>query len=630
VPLGIQRGTSLDLTLTGANLADPTALWTTLPGKATIPKEGNNGKDPARLLVRLEVPADAPLGLYALRLATLRGLSNLRLFCIDDLPQIPEVATNHSLATAQSLTVPCVVVGHADAETTDYFKVSVAAGQRLSFEVLGRRLGSAFDPQLTLSDARTGRELPAGHSNDAPGLQTDPRLTYTFKEAGECVVAVRDVSYRGGEDFHYRLRIGDFPCATTPLPLAVKRGTKATVSFAGPTLAGVSPVTVSVPSDPDLEEMSVTPRGGNGLSGWPVSLAVSDLEETLEQEPNNEPAKANRVPVPGAVTGRFLDKGDVDYYALPLKKGSRYVIEAHTHEYHSPTEVYMVLRDAKGGQLQASNPAAAPRLDFTPPADGDYTLSVEHLHGWGGPDEVYRVTVTPYQPGFDLVLPTDRLAVAPGSTTSVPVYLTRHDYAGPIDIGVAGMPGVAGTATVAANAAPPPNQPAATLTLAAGPDLAPGPRVLRVHGKATIAGKAVVLSASVRVALSRELGNLPVPPRQLAHEVGLAVLEKPPFALLARFDSPAAAPGKPAPLTVTATRAAGFTGEITLAVAGLPPNVAPALKPIPASAGEVKVQLNLAANAPVGSFNVTVTGKAKHQGRDYSANAPPVPLVIKK
>ena len=46
-------------------------------------------------------------------------------------------------------------------------KFTVKANQRLSFEVLGRRLGSVFDPQITLYDA-TGKELPAGHSNDTP------------------------------------------------------------------------------------------------------------------------------------------------------------------------------------------------------------------------------------------------------------------------------------------------------------------------------------------------------------------------------------------------------------------------------------------------------------------------------
>src|SRR5262249_52907289 len=158
---------------------------------------------------------DAPIGFHALRLATKHGISNLRLFCIDDLPQIMESDANHSKATAQPVPVPCVVVGRADAEQSDFFKISVKAGQRLSMEILGRRLGSPFDPQISVIDPRVQREL--AYSNDAPGLQTDARLTHTFKQAGDYLIEIRDVMYRGGPDYWYRLRLGDFPCATTPI-----------------------------------------------------------------------------------------------------------------------------------------------------------------------------------------------------------------------------------------------------------------------------------------------------------------------------------------------------------------------------------------------------------------------------
>src|SRR5262249_18639086 len=176
VPLGMQRGTTLDLTLTGTNLAEPTALWTSFPAKVTIPTDNKNGTDQTKLLARLEVPKDAPIGFHTIRLATTRGMSNLRIFCIDDFPQVMEADTNHSLASAQAISLPCVVVGRADAEVTDYFKFKVSAGQRVSFEVLGRRLGSAYDPQISLYDLRTGRELPEANSHDAPGLQADSRF----------------------------------------------------------------------------------------------------------------------------------------------------------------------------------------------------------------------------------------------------------------------------------------------------------------------------------------------------------------------------------------------------------------------------------------------------------------------
>lgn len=634
-PLGMQRGTTLEVTLTGSNLAAPIAVWTSIPGaKAEIPADGNNGKDNARLRVRLDVPKDAPLGFHSLRLATARGMSNFQLFCVDDLPQVLQQETNRNKATPQPLPVPCVVVGRVNAEASDWYRITAAAGQRLSFDVLGRRLGSAFDPQLTLYDAKTGKELSGGYSNDAPGCQTDPRLTYTFKDAGDYLVEIRDVQYRGGPDFFYRLRVGDFPCATTPLPMAARRGGKVAVRFAGSQVEGVAPVEVSVPTDPTVDTVWVAPQGPSGLHGWPVALAVSDLDEVLEQEPNDEPAKANRVPVPGGVTGRFEQKGDRDHFIFAAKKGQRYVIEAHTQDLYSPTEVYLVLKDAKGAQVAASNPMAAPRIEYAAPADGDLVLLVEHLLYWGGPAESYRVTITPAEPSFALDLRLDRWDAPQGGFVNIPVMLAaRNGYAGPIEVSVVGPPGISGQATIPAGQAPVPPAPqpavpSVMLPVRVNPDVPMGAYGLLIQGKAQINGKTVVEYASVRTVASQSLAGLAFPPRTVLHQVGFAVTEKPPFTLAFRFDLPEFLRGGPATATVTATRDPGYAEEIALSAQGLPPNVAPALKNIPKGQNEVKVQFNVAANAPLGQFQVSLAGATKYQGKDFSVTTPTVPLVL--
>jgi hypothetical protein len=628
VPLGMQRGTTLELTLTGTNLADPTGLWTSFPAKVTIPTDAKNGTLPTSLRVKLEVAKDAPLGFHSIRLATKRGMSNLRLFCNDDLPQVMKAANNRELKTAQMLPVPCVVVGRADAEATDYFKISVKANQRISFEILGRRLGSAFDPEITLLDAM-GQELPGGFANDSPGLQTDARLTYTSKKEGDVFIAVRDTSYRGGADFHYRLRIGDFPCATTPLPLAAKRGSKVQVRFTGPTVDGVAPVEVQVPADPTVTALQVAPRGANGLHGWPVMLAVSDLDEQLEKEPNNDPAKANRIAVPGAITARFEEKNDLDHFVFAAKKGKRYIIEAHTIEHNSPTEVDMVLKNDKGTQLLASDeklPTA--KLDFTAPADGDFTLVVKHLHSWGGPDEVYRVTVTPYEPGFALTLNIDRWDVAPGGTVSIPIFVARSGYNGAIEVSLLGPKGISGTLTIPAGPKPP-NVPSGVLVVKAD-ELSPGPLTFHIQGKATIDGKAVVELASMRNLLKVSMANLPVPPQTMYHTLGLAVTEKPPFAVAATFDTPSAQPGKPITATLTITRQPGFTGDVTVTLIGLPPGIAAPPVKIPGAMNTAKATLTLQPNVKVGQSMITFQGAAKHNSRDYVARSAPVALVVKK
>ena len=628
VPLGMQRGTSMELTLTGANLTEPTGVWTSFPGRVTIPTDKNNGKEPGKLRVQLDVPGDAPLGFHSLRLATAHGMSNLRLFCIDELPQVMEVDSNRSRSTPQSVPVPCVVVGRADAEIADYYRINVRAGQRVSFEVLGRRLGSALDPQITLLDPKSGRELPGGHNNDAPGLQTDSRLTYLFKEAGEYLIEIRDTMWRGGADFWYRLRIGDFPCATTPVPMAARRGTQVTVHFAGPMVEGVAPVEVTVPNDSAASTISLAPRGPNGLHGWPVALALSNFEEVLEQEPNNEPGQANRIPVPGGVTGRFQQPGDVDHFVFAARKGQRYLVKAHTVELNSPTEVYMVLKDAKGGQVAASNPTVTASLDFTAPADGDYTLAVEHLLYAGGPSETYRITVEPFEPSFDLALGIEQFDVAAGSSTPIVLYATRNGYAGPIEVRVSGDPHISGHATIKAGQPAAPNQPAATLFLHAAADAPAGPFQIAIEGSATIDGRSIVRRANLHNLVSKSLAGLPFPPQNLLTQVGLAVTPRPPFLLSLHFDYAEGTRGYPVPLTIRATRDAGFAEEIALAPANLPPNVAAAFKNIPRGQNEVKVQLNPAANAALGIFPVTVTGKAKYQGKDHLFTSEPVALVL--
>jgi hypothetical protein len=626
VPLGVQRGVPLDLTLTGTNLAEPTGLWIGFPGKVTIPTDKNNGKDNANLRVHLEVPKDAPLGFYPIRLATTRGISNFRLFCIDDLPQVIEVDTNRTPSTAQPVQFPCVVVGRTDAEISDYYKVTVKAGQRLSFEVLGRRLGSALDAQLSLIDPRTHKEL--AYSNDAPGLQTDPRLTYSFKEAGDYLIEIRDTRWAGGGDFYYRLRIGDFPCATTAVPMAAKRGSQAVVSFAGPVVEGVAPVTVAVPPDPTVHSLWVTPRGANGLAGWPVALGVSDLTELVEQEPNNEPAKATRIAAPGAVTGRFQTKGDVDCYVFASKKGQRWIIQSQSHEFNSPTEIYMLLKDAKGNQLAVTNPAMDPRLDFTAPADGDYYIVVEDLIFAGGPDETYRITLEPYEPGFDVALGIDRYDVHPGSVVAIPIQTVAYrDYNGPIELSVTGHPGLSGQVVLHPHP-PVPNQPVGWLFLSAKPDVPAGPYQVVVLAKAMINGKSVVKEANIQGVIRQELGGLPYPPQQLMEPVGVAVTEKAPFLLTAKLDSPEVARGLPASVTLTATRVAGFAEEIVVAALGLRPNMAPALKNIPKSQNEVKIQLTPAADFPLGEHVVGFTGKVKFQNKDFTLTAGPVNLQV--
>ena len=633
MPLGIQRGTSMILQLTGSNLAGPTGVLTGFSAKITIPTESGNGQDNAALKVRLDVPAEAPIGFYPLRLATTRGMSGMRLFCIDDLPQVMAIDGNHQFDAAQHIVYPCVVVGRVGAETGEYYKITVPAGQRLSFDVLGRRLGSPIDPQLSIYHAQTKREL--AHDNDSPGCQTDPRLTYVFKEAGDYIIQVKDVLNRLGPDFVYRLRIGDFPLATVPIPMAAKRGSKATVYFAGPNVEGVTPVDVDVPADVETTVVWVAPKGPNGLHGWPVALAVSDMRETVEQEPNNTPAQANRISVPGAVTGRFEKSDDTDCYIFAAKKGQKITVEAQTLELGSPTFVNMLLRNARTkAELAKTNPQSPPpadqRIDFTAGEDGDYVVEVQHLNYVGGPSEAYHLVVSFTLPGFDVTLLLDRYDLAPDSFVPLNLNVNRRGYTGPIEVSIVGerrgvSPLILSDATTIKT-----GQTTGALIVRAAVDAPVGPMSASLQAEATIDGKKFTQWVSVRNPISASLSGLPFPPLDLKHRLAFAVKEKAPFSLALSMDPPEAVIGKATQVTVSVTRAAGFIDAVNLnGLTGLPANVtAGKLTAIPKGKNEVTFKLDVNAKAVAGESLIFLSSTAKTQGKEYSANAQPFNLRL--
>src|SRR5437660_714322 len=104
-PIGARRGSSVDLTLSGKNLADPVGLGLSFAANSTFLPAKPGMAAANTLQVRLEIPTDAPLGLQTIRLATRRGISNLRFLCIDDLPEIHKHPGIPTAEKAQRITI---------------------------------------------------------------------------------------------------------------------------------------------------------------------------------------------------------------------------------------------------------------------------------------------------------------------------------------------------------------------------------------------------------------------------------------------------------------------------------------------------------------------------------------------
>ncbi len=611
--LGGKIGTTLETVLTGNNLNEPTTVWFSVPGlKASIPGDNKNGTNPAQLQIQVHIPSDAPIGAWGLRLATRHGVSNVRPFVIDELPLVLEADNNRSKDTPQAVSPPVVVAGRIDAESADYYKIAVSANQTLTIEVLARRIGSPLDPMIVLHDAKTRRELVHLYADDTPGLQGDCRLIHTFAQAGEYLIEVRDSTWRGGGDYFYRLRIGDFPGATTAYPLAVQRGTSATVGFSGPGVQGVPPLTVAAPIDPNVTTLWVSPQRPGGLRGWPVPVRIHDWPEAVEKEPNDSAAQAMPLPLPGGVSAMFDKAGDRDHFRITVKKGQKVAAVARAFEFNSPCEIFIRVLDAKGKELARSNPANLPaRAEFTAPEDGDYLIVCEHLNYRYGPNEVYHLSVTPVIGDFAVTPALDRVEVRSGGVTALLVNIARLDgYTGPVELSVTGHPALSGNVTVAAG------QNFAFLPVQAAPQTPPGAYPFRVRGRAVIAGQEVVRDGVLVDAIKAAWGNMPNPPVDLTRWCVAAVVD-PPLLAGVQLEPPLLRAGQKGRAVYSVQRTPAVDGDVAVAVLAAPPNVAVTSAPIPKgktlSEGEVKVD----AKAATGRYPVVVRFNSKIGGKDY-------------
>jgi hypothetical protein len=631
LPQAAAPGQTVDVKLRGANLSAPTQLWTSFPVEAVLPADiAGNGTNAAEVTYRLKVPADAPMGIHGLHLVTPQGLSNLKLIALDDLPSVVQTKPSQTIAAAQVLTLPVAVDGVIDNLTRDYYKFAAAAGQRVSIEVLARRLGSPLDSTIRVLDSR-GHEL--AYNDDAPGLGSDSMLSYTFKDAGEYVLEVRDIRFQGGGNFNYRLRIGDFPCVTCPYPMRIQRGVSAQIAFAGSAAQEAQPIPVNIAADAGLAWLPLGAKSAGGKSSGFAVVAVGATPEALEVEPNDEQAQATRIELGAGINGRLNQPRDIDRFVFTAKAGQRFAFTGVTRTQGSPSDLYLRLLKPDGAEVAAADDAGAGEgiIDYTFPADGDYTLIVEDLNHRGGPEFAYRIAVSPHEEKFQLAASADTLNVPLGGLATVTVTAVRGSFAGPISLSLLDAPeGLSATPAVIG-----PGLNSTVMTIQAAPTVPAGKIYqVRIAGTAQSGTVQYQAEATLTDAQKAAFSGLSVPPPFLSQSVAVGVNPPPLFVL--KTDKPEIIFGKDLSATVklVSTRTEGFAEDIAVAVlpaapAGLPPNVTAAVKPIAKGTNEVEIVFAANAQAPLGQFSAVLTGTGKQGNNTVVQPIPALSLSLR-
>ena len=453
LPRGVQRGQEVDVTITGSNLDDAEELLLYDEGMEVVSFQ-HSDRDDRRgkyLHVRLRVSADCPLGAQRMRIRTRSGLSEIQNLHVGALPVVEEKEPNTDFSEPQAISSNVSVHGRIDREDVDYFVFEAKQGERLTAEVYGMRLGystgtSYFDPYLAILNEERF-ELAA--SDDTALVWNDAVVSIIAPKDGKYIIQLRDASYKGDGRAYYLLSVGNFPRPHGVIPSGGKPGETLAVTFVGDVLG---PITreVTLPTEitsPDRFGIDIQDERGIAPSRQP--FRVVNLDNVIEQEPNNDRTTATPATAPSACNGVISEPGDVDYFKFAAKKDQQFDINVYARRLRSPLDSVLGVYYAENGKGVGSNddnrmPDSYYR--FKCPADGEYVVMIrDHLRN-GGENYTYRIEIEPASPSVEAEpielarYVQSNVDVPQGSGKGIVVNVRRKDFGGPVEFLAENLP----------------------------------------------------------------------------------------------------------------------------------------------------------------------------------------------
>lgn len=654
MPVALRAGEAAEFTLTGERLDELSAIL--CQGGVTLEKVIEAKEKQAKVVLR--AAENAAPGAFPFHVLCKAGLSNPRLMRIDRLPQHIEAENNTRLSEAQAIAAPCGVSGNLAKADVDCFTFEVAAGQSLVFEVEAWRLGMPVRPMLVLFDEQ-GREI-ARTVKDSPDIAPDARLAHRFASTGKYVLRVTDRTYEGGPFCNYYLRIHDEPFATAMFPLGGRRGGHVSLTLQGGSLTAPLAHELDLAADaPWLAKRMEIPLQAAAILS-PMALAVGDLPEWFEQEPNDTPSEAAVLDLPITVNGRIERARDRDCIRFRAKNGQKLQVRALSRSLGSPLDVSLILQNDKGETLQTADdtPAAArvppvvrpiqmPQndddslLEFTAPADGEYTVLVDDVYFHGGPEYAYRLEISEPRPDFELLMQPGRavnpqqqqqeqqgqqvlaefagqgtgcLSIDRGGRGSLVVRVIRRNYNGPIELSAEGLPPglTVEPATIAAG------QNQAEMAFNADFDANVAAGFVRIVGTARFdesqPDQAPTKRAAAQQVVFAAMPSSGVVMSELP-EVAIGISGRGAELALRAQLVEALAPGGKAKLLLKVRRREGYKGEVAIAALSLPEGLK--LEPLKAADGVDELEAFLSADAtlPPGQRSLQIEAKLTVEGK---------------
>lgn len=422
--------------------------------KYNDPKRQPNAQIEELVNIRVSIDPDAEPGIREFRLGTGTGYTNPLFFHVGQYKEFSEKEPNDKTADRVIKgPLPVIVNGQIMPGDVDLFSFSAGKGMKLVISASARELipyladavPGWFQATLKLYD---GKGKAVAYTDDYR-FHPDPILFYEVPEDGEYVLEIKDAIYRGREDFVYRIVLGEIPFVTGIFPLGGKVGSLTKLELAGWNLP--SPETDFDGRGMKPGTASICASSGDRISNK-VPFRLDTLSDCLENEPNDDPEKAQEIKLPIIINGRINKPGDWDVFCFKGRSGDEIVAEVHARRLESSLDSMLRLTDKEGKQLAVNDDYvdkgagltthhADSRLSVKLPEDGTYYIYLGDTQHKGGSEYGYRLRVSSVQPDFELRVVPSCISGRAGRTVPITVYALRHDgFSGPVTLGLKDSP----------------------------------------------------------------------------------------------------------------------------------------------------------------------------------------------
>jgi len=428
-PAGAQRGATTTVTASGKFDPCPLQAWTASPEIKFEPATASGA-------FTVKISDTASTGPHLIRLYNADGASALRLFMVGQQHEINETEPNDDLSKVKTLQpLPITINGVLEKPgDVDAYAFHLEAGQCLIASVLGRRLGAPMDPMLHLFD-ETGNELAFAHD----GFGLDPLLIYHARISGTYIIRISafafppaaDVKLTGAKNDIYRLSLSTGPFARATWPAGVQRGQKKTLDFQNLcALTENSKIEIDATKlRANQDYLFIPTQDGEGrlrveVGNGPellVDPAVPDASGTAG------PTVKTLLSPPFAINARISSPGEEDSYQFTAKKSEKLILSLRAGTLGSSLDVLLRLEDATKKELLRNDDAVGDgdlRVEWTPPADGNYRVLISDLKHQGDKNAIYRLSVEKALPAITATVAAGEFKLMAGK--SIPIKLNTN------------------------------------------------------------------------------------------------------------------------------------------------------------------------------------------------------------